>query len=349
MCISGWITQWSSSGSTKTKYNLGALGMSDFSGSSRFGISSGETSQSSLWSGTSGGLEVSAVTWIRNDDLVVTTQVKLRNIGSSPITNLYCKFLYWLGVFSSNVLLLIDLRTLDPDNELFWYKTYSTLNYVKYQPISVHAQFSTKNYTNEKYPNTALVIARGINNPEFYVGLLTMNAHARVSHFGFAEFDPPTTYANSMWTQYGGREVVNNVDESQMRNSDESIHLVYKYDSLAPGEVVQLSFSYIVSDRYEDRAISQLQSLIIAQPTVALSGKRALVSVVSSEAFARVDVFVFGTLHGEMQPRWQAVATITASSSVQIFSCYFDSTVFIDGSAQVKALAYNQQSVDPIS
>lgn len=59
-----------------------------------FQITSTPDIQSALWVGRSGELEVTKVTQFGNNNLYFTTSVKLQNIGTSVITNVYCKFLF---------------------------------------------------------------------------------------------------------------------------------------------------------------------------------------------------------------------------------------------------------------
>ena len=85
--------------------------------------------------------------------------------------------------YAQPTLSLTDTRTVDPDQEAAYYNTFATLNYVKYQPIST-AGTTTIDYNSPNDANTALVCATGIHNQNFFLGMGTVNSHARVSHFG---------------------------------------------------------------------------------------------------------------------------------------------------------------------
>ena len=85
---------------------MGALGPGYVTSNppSYFGISSDNFSQSTLWAGLSGELEVSSVTSFQQDGFYFSTLVKLRNIGPSSLSNVYCEFLYDIYSFDCIVL-----------------------------------------------------------------------------------------------------------------------------------------------------------------------------------------------------------------------------------------------------
>jgi hypothetical protein len=99
--ITGWLLQWTKSGRTETRFMEGlmsdiysryystyAYGMTP----STFQITSTAYIQSTLWVARSGDVEVTKVTQFGNDNLYFTTSVKVQNVGSSPITDFYCKY-----------------------------------------------------------------------------------------------------------------------------------------------------------------------------------------------------------------------------------------------------------------
>jgi hypothetical protein len=58
-----------------------------------FLVTSTDASQSSLWVGKSGGVQVSMITEFGNDNLYFTTSVTMQNIGADVLSDVYCKSL----------------------------------------------------------------------------------------------------------------------------------------------------------------------------------------------------------------------------------------------------------------
>lgn len=58
-----------------------------------FKITSTSTTQSALWVGKVGQLEITKVIQFKNSDVYFTTTVTIKNIGTSTISNLYCKYI----------------------------------------------------------------------------------------------------------------------------------------------------------------------------------------------------------------------------------------------------------------
>lgn len=180
-------------------------------------VTSTETTQSVLWYGTVGEIELKKVTQFNNDAMYFTTSVVIKNIGSVPLSDMYY------------------MRTVDPDQEVQFYKTFKTRNYVKYRR-------DTSEYVNPAHPDMNLVCAMGNNNHNFFVGLGTIDSRAVVSHFGFQVFNPAQAYTDNTWRGYGGNDMLPDVEHvSRMRDADEAIHLVYKFPLMQPGELVSKS------------------------------------------------------------------------------------------------------------
>jgi hypothetical protein len=57
---------------------------------SAFFVTSTDSSQSSLWIGQSGGLQVSVITEVLDDKLYFTSSVTLQNIGTDVFNDVYC-------------------------------------------------------------------------------------------------------------------------------------------------------------------------------------------------------------------------------------------------------------------
>ena len=64
-----------------------------------FQITSTPATLSAMWVGTAGPLEVTKVTQFQNDKVYFTTTVTLKNIGTSILSNLYCKLFLLLLIF----------------------------------------------------------------------------------------------------------------------------------------------------------------------------------------------------------------------------------------------------------
>lgn len=186
-------------------------------------------------------------------------------------------------------LYLIDVRTVDPDQEQPYYKTYHTYNYVKYQPKAADLSDCclARNYTHPVYPDAALVAAVGKNKNALYCGLGTVHPRARVSHYGFYEKNPPMTYAletsDSTWKSYGGNNVLP-TDVSQMRYADEALHLTFNYPSIGPGEIVQFSYAYVLNENDLLLALESLKGVVISQPTGICSARVCINAVDFVEA-----------------------------------------------------------------
>jgi hypothetical protein len=91
----GWIVQWtSSSDHTTTLVNEGLMGREEMNPDA-FLVTSNDDSQSSLWVGKSGGVQVSMITEFGNNDLFFTTTVTMQNIGDDVLSDVYCKSLLW--------------------------------------------------------------------------------------------------------------------------------------------------------------------------------------------------------------------------------------------------------------
>ena len=65
--------------------------MNSGSAPSSFLITSVGNMQSSMWVGKSGVMETTMVTQFSENDLYFTTSMKIRNTGTSSVTNVYCK------------------------------------------------------------------------------------------------------------------------------------------------------------------------------------------------------------------------------------------------------------------
>lgn len=87
----GWVVQWKASGqSIKRQMMFGLMDTMDHFSLRRFQLTPSTTSHSALWIGSFGPIEVVAVTTAGLGNLYFTTHVKIRNIGPTMLTDLYC-------------------------------------------------------------------------------------------------------------------------------------------------------------------------------------------------------------------------------------------------------------------
>ena len=89
--LPGWILQWTSATGSVNNYMMEGL-MGNFGMTpTTFQITSTDQIQSALWVGTVGQIEVTKVTQFKNSDVFLSTTVTVKNIGSSTVSDLYCK------------------------------------------------------------------------------------------------------------------------------------------------------------------------------------------------------------------------------------------------------------------
>ena len=88
----GWVLQWTSPNSgVKINQFFGLLNMISTYSLTAFQITSTGPTLSILWQGVVGNIEVSVITSLGQNDLHFITTVKLRNVGLSTLTDVYCK------------------------------------------------------------------------------------------------------------------------------------------------------------------------------------------------------------------------------------------------------------------
>jgi hypothetical protein len=126
------------------------------------------------------------------------------------------------------------MRNIDPDQQQPWNGHFATYNYVQYQASS----FGYTPYVNPSNPDMSVVVARGDDGgfEQFVLALGAVDPRAFATHGGFFNVDPTVYYNNDAeWLGYGGADVTLS-DTSRMNYADEGINLVFKHDSLRPGE-----------------------------------------------------------------------------------------------------------------
>ena len=236
------------------------------------------------------------------------------------------------------------MRTVDPDQELQNYRTFYTLNYVQYQA-------GTAGFTHPDIPDLSLVCSVGLNNMALFLGMGTINPNAKASHFGFQIYNPQQAWTDSTWTGYGGTDVLPEpAYVPRMRDADESIHLVYRFDALQPGEVLSFEYAHVVQHDELVPALEALSVLQLLQPTDSLSGGSALLSAAvnkqaasligTNHSIASCTFSVFAALAGDASPPvWHEAGEVSATSTDSkhdICSLHVDSTAFADGAAEVR-------------
>jgi hypothetical protein len=221
------------------------------------------------------------------------------------------------------------MREADPDNDQMYYGLFHTRNYVHYQPKAADGSDCclSRQYVHPKYPYTAQVVAVGAVNWDSYVSLLSVNPHARVTHFGMITFNCIQAYGASRggdktWQSYGGSNVLPSESFAQdMRYADEAINLVYLYKSLQVGEVVSFTFiydfwnginytqTYPISNEnntnnspvdlnatyaHNEALIADLADMLLFQPSDIVSGEDVSIAVAISRArtLAEIDTLV---------------------------------------------------------
>ena len=236
------------------------------------------------------------------------------------------------------------MRTVDPDQEQPYYGNFATRNYVKFQPLAADGSDSglSTSYVNPSNPDTALVVAVGKNNYDFFCGLGTINPNARVSHYGFWEFSPPYAFGDAagsrQWTNYGGSDMLPTSDYvSRMYKADEAIHLVFKYPSISPGETVQFSYAYVLKAADLDQAMAGIATVTVTQPTSDMTGRFVTVAARVSNATASAVSFYIYAKKGSAASTWYLIDTDTAYKST--YSVTLDTTVYVDGNVQLMAQA----------
>ncbi|MCS7076934.1 MAG: PKD domain-containing protein [Bacteroidia bacterium] len=157
----GWGIQFT--GGTYGNYNLCSMtGSSGSVSGSITGYTATSSTISATWLGTVGSLRIEQTTTIYLDSLFILTCMDIRNIGTSPVNNVYY------------------MRNVDPDNEQPWTGNFTTTNTIVYQqPMSPDYR--------------ALVKAVGLAH-NAYLGLGTKDPRARVSHGGFFNRIPTDVY-----------------------------------------------------------------------------------------------------------------------------------------------------------
>jgi hypothetical protein len=220
----GWAVEWTLGGIDRTFDNFGLEGDFDIPLISSSETSSGST-RSAVWQGeaASGSDEKLHVTQTVHFD-----QSKLYFIIDVVLTN--------TGTVALDS--VEYLRNVDPDQEEPITGIYTTSNYVAYQPGV------------DGNSDKALVVAQGLTYG-LTLGLGAVDARARVSTEGFSNRDPdeildsPVTYP-----------------QSAPNIADQAIALAFRLGTLAPGQSVSFSCTYILSQADLEEALIALNPCV---------------------------------------------------------------------------------------
>ena len=164
-----------------------------------------------------------------------------------------------------------DARTVDLNND-HRHATADrdkTNNWVKYQ----------KGYAAYQHPtqrDTAMACACGMKDFKSLVCMAAVHPDVVAQQGGrsvsnIAALESRTV--KNIWLQYGGRDVLNDpAYQHRMRYADESISLVFKLGSLAPGESTTFTTGQILHADQMSKTIGALGGVNIVQPTDLMSG-----------------------------------------------------------------------------
>lgn len=190
-------------------------------------------------------------------------------------------------------------RQVDPDNDQTWTGSFNTVNTVVYQPSGSEKR--------------ALVTATGTGVTDMTLGLGTIDARAKVSaSIGGGNID----------------QILNSPVDSV--TGDSRIGLAYSLGTLAPGQSTSLDYAYILSASDLGTALGALAAVTIQQPTGTISGSTVPFQVTTDDLAhtSGVEFFVNGTSIGS-----------STTPSGGVYSTTFDSTLYVNGSLALKAVA----------
>ena len=92
--LEGWLFQYTEfNGTLHTVVNEGLMGHDIFK-PSKIIITSTDSKQSMVWIGRYNNIEVKKITQFDNEKMYFSTSVTIKNIGSTTISDFFCKFQY---------------------------------------------------------------------------------------------------------------------------------------------------------------------------------------------------------------------------------------------------------------
>ena len=164
-----------------------------------------------------------------------------------------------------------DARTVDLNND-HRHATVDrdkTNNWVKYQKGYAAYQHPTQ-------PDTAMACACGMEDFKSLVCMAAVHPDVMALQGGNLIANIAALEVRSMrsiWLQYGGKNVENDpAYQHRMKYADESIHLLLRLGSLAPGESTTFTTGQILHADQMSKTIGALGGVKIVQPTDLMTG-----------------------------------------------------------------------------
>ncbi|MEZ6122428.1 MAG: Calx-beta domain-containing protein [Planctomycetaceae bacterium] len=252
-----------------------------------------------------GNAEIDAAVWAGTatagaEVLDVTQTV---SVGAD---NLY--FIVSVTLTNRSATTLLDLeymRSVDPDQE---------------QPIT--GNFTTSNAVLDVGPDQVLITATGLDYG--MMGGFGANVASAdrvvVSNEGFLNRDPDLILDSPNQPTPGDPDV-----------SDSAMAIAFEFDELAPGQSVTFNFAVILDATDLDRALGDISTVEIVQPTGTVSGNAVSFQATTSDVAntSQIEFFVDGV----------SVGVDTTADLGGIFETTFDSFPFADGPLSIRAEA----------
>jgi hypothetical protein len=303
----GWGVEWTSpSGEEKSFNNFGRMGVFQVPKTSLADTSSGDI-QSATWEGTASSgseqLRINHGVSFQTGDLFFVISVSMTNIGTDTLKSVEY------------------MRNVDPDQEQPWTGTFTTDNWVEFQPPRPE-DAPRVNLAARPAGNTekALAVARGLDH-ELTLGLGTIDSRAVVaaSH-GFSNRDTD--------------DILNNPNQpvsSSPSEADLAIVLAYELGDLAPGQTVSFDYAYILDENDLEIALDALAAVTILQPTGTVSGSSVLFQATTDDVANtdQIEFFINGI----------SVGIDTSPDAGEVFEVSFDSTIYPNGTISLKVVA----------
>ncbi|MCI5190703.1 MAG: hypothetical protein D3905_13145, partial [Candidatus Electrothrix sp. AS4_5] len=295
----GWGVEWTSlSGTEKSFNNFGLMEVHEVPTTSLTDTSFGDT-QSATWEGTASSgseqLRINQTVSIKEGDLFFVMSVSMTNVGTSTLNSVEY------------------MRNVDPDQEQPWTSTFTTRNWIEFQPPRP-ANGPRSNLPAQPIDNTdkALAIAEGLDYG-LTLGLGTIDSRAVVAAaHGFSNRDTD--------------DILNNPNQPtpiSPQEADLAIVLAYELGDLAPGQTVSFDYVYILDENDLVPALEGLASLTILQPTGTVSGSSVLFQATTDDVANtdQIEFFIDDV----------SIGIDTSPDAGGVFEVSFDSTIYPNG------------------
>jgi hypothetical protein len=296
----GWSLRWASGTSTRAFNNYGLRGVFNIPQTSLTVTSSGDT-RSAVWTGiaTSGAesVRVTQTVLFNTNDLFFVMNIVLTNVGTTTVDNVRY------------------MRNVDPDQEVGVGGSFTTRNYVAFQPPhpGINAAYPAGN------TSQALVVAQGTSFG-LTLGLGAIDPRATVSTEGFANRNPD--------------DIINSPVAplpTAPRQADEAIAIAFTLGALAPGQSTSFDYTYILNAADLSIALSRLGAVRILQPSGTVSGETV--------AFQATTADPANTTGMEFFVNDVSVGTSTTPDAFGVFGTTFNSRTLADGPATLRVVA----------